>query len=106
MTGWAGSNRRQSLPPDWHITQPRILSRDGYQCQHRREDNQRLCLMRARDVDHILSHAEGGSDADSNLMSLCSYHHLKKSGGEGGRASGVSRRAKSAAAKPKHPGLL
>lgn len=105
MTGWEGSSRRSELPADWHITQPRILARDGWQCQHRREDTGRLCMLVARDVDHIVPHSQGGGDEDSNLQALCEYHHGKKSGREGGTASGISRRNKAAAAKPKHPGL-
>lgn len=105
MSGWKGSTRHAELPAGWHITQPRILARDGYQCQHVRQDTGRLCLAPARDVDHIISHADGGSDDDSNLHALCSYHHGRKSGREGGLASGVVRRARRAAAKPVHPGL-
>lgn len=106
MPGWEGSTRRADLPADWHVTQPRILRRDGYQCQHIRQDTGRLCLRRARDVDHIISHVQGGGDDDNNLQALCGYHHDQKSGREGGIASGVSRRAKRQASKPLHPGLL
>ncbi len=105
MTGWKGSSRRDALPPDWHITQPRILARDGHQCQHIREDSGRPCADPARDVDHIVPHSQGGSDDDSNLRALCPWHHNQKSGREGGLASGLSRRTKAAKAKPKHPGL-
>lgn len=106
MAGWKGSTRRSALPPDWHITQPRILARDGYQCQHIRNDTGRPCLAPARDVDHIVSNGQGGSDADSNLESLCTYHHGQKSGREGGLASGVARRKKAKATGRRHPGLL
>jgi 5-methylcytosine-specific restriction protein A len=61
-------------------TRPRILLRDGYQCQQcKREGSLRL----ATTVDHITRKAAGGDDSDSNLESLCSDHHRRKSGREG-----------------------
>jgi 5-methylcytosine-specific restriction protein A len=106
-TGWVGSGRRQTLPVNWTTEiVPRILRRDHYRCQHIREDTQRKCGRRARDVDHIVNYASGGTDDDANLEALCAWHHGKKSGREGGIASGVSRRASRDAAKPTHPGLL
>lgn len=105
MAGWKGSTRAKDLPPDWQRTQPRILARDGYQCMTRRADTGRLCLAAARQVDHITPHSAGGGDDDTNLAAICDYHHGKKSGREGGIASGVARRAKAKAALPRHPGL-
>lgn len=106
MAGWTGSTRRASLPAGWHLTQPRILARDGYQCQHYRQDIERRCLLPARDVDHIVNNAQGGSDADDNLEALCKYHHGQKSGSEGGKASAIARRARKKTEAPRHPGLL
>lgn len=106
MTGWKGSQRRAELPPDWHITQPRILRRDHHACQHVRADTGRKCGARARDVDHIVPHHLGGGDEDANLQALCPHHHSKKSGQEGGIASGKARAKKAAGSKPLHPGLL
>lgn len=105
-SGWIGSDRRDTLPPNWPATQLRILNRDFHRCQWIRYDTDKRCLAPARAVDHIVSHGEGGGDEDANLQSLCDYHHNKKSGGEGGRASGRVRAAKAAAAKPLHPGLM
>ena len=105
-TGWQGSERRSTLPADWAVTCFRILRRDHHRCQWIRVDTDRRCLAQARDVDHIISHADGGSDDDSNLQSLCEYHHRKKTGREGGIASGRSRRAKRDSEKPLHPGLI
>jgi 5-methylcytosine-specific restriction protein A len=105
-TGWVGSNLQATLPSDWGATTLRILNRDRHRCQHIREDTGRGCLKPAHEVDHISNHASGGTDDDSNLQALCSWHHGKKSGREGGTASGRSRRAKRDAVKPLHPGLL
>ena len=105
-TGWVGSNRHEQLPANWPAIVQRILARDHHRCQHVRYDTARRCLARATDVDHIINYAVGGTDEDSNLQSLCEYHHRQKSGREGGIASGASRRAKRDAAKPVHPGLL
>ncbi|WP_243063201.1 HNH endonuclease [Humibacter sp. RRB41] len=107
MAGWEGSNRRQTLPPNWAEIRSRILKRDGGRCQWVRGDTQRKCLRPATDVDHRISSADGGTDDDSNLQSLCGWHHRWKSSHEGGQASGAARRAhKQAAPKPVHPGLV
>lgn len=107
MPDWVGSDRQYTLPPDWDQIVARIKRRDGNRCQWIREDTQRRCLRRADGgVDHITPHSQGGTDDDSNLMALCGYHHRRKTGIEGGTASGAARRAKRDAAKPLHPGLL
>jgi 5-methylcytosine-specific restriction protein A len=105
-SGWVGSNRRSELPPDWPIICLRILLRDHHRCQHVREDTGRKCGRRASSVDHITPHSQGGTDDDSNLQALCDWHHGRKTGIEGGTASGVARRAKRDASKPIHPGLI
>lgn len=105
MTGWKGSRRRKTLPKDWTETRKRILTRDRFACQHVRVDTDRKCMKAARDVDHIVPHSQGGSEADTNLQALCPWHHTRKSGSEGGRASAAARAAREPAA-PRHPGLL
>jgi 5-methylcytosine-specific restriction protein A len=92
---WEGSTRHDRLPPDWPAIRVRILARDGHRCQHHRVDLGRICGERATDVDH----------SDGNLQALCPWHHRKKSGREGGLASGVARAAKRARETPAHPGL-
>lgn len=105
-TGWQGSDRRSQLPPDWPAVVLRILKRDHHRCQWVRYDTDKRCLRHATDVDHILPYSQGGTDVDANLQALCPYHHKKKSGREGGLASGISRRAARDAAVPLHPGLM
>lgn len=106
MPDWKGSDRRQTLPTNWPEITLRILRRDHHRCQHVRQDTGRKCGRQARDVDHVISYKDGGSDDDSNLQALCTWHHRQKTGREGGTASGRSRRAKRDAVKPIHPGIM
>lgn len=99
---WSTSNRKNTLPAGWDRIRPRILKRDGYRCTAIRIDTERRCNARATDVDHITPHSEGGGDEDSNLTSLCPWHHSRKSSAEGGRAASARRKA----TKRRHPGLL
>ncbi len=91
------SRRHAPLPPNWYRTRKRILRRDGYRCTHIRYDTGTRCTELATDVDHK---DPLGGEADSNLTSLCGYHHREKSSSEGGRAVHKGK------AKPKkHPGM-
>jgi 5-methylcytosine-specific restriction protein A len=42
------------------------------------------CDQAATDVDHIVSKAKGGTDAGTNLQSLCHSHHSMKTAREDG----------------------
>lgn len=106
MPNWEGSGRRHTLPADWAVRQLTTLRRDHHRCQHIREDTQRKCARRANHVDHIIPYSQGGTDEYSNLQSLCDWHHNRKSGSEGGKASAIVHKAKREAAKPMHPGLM
>jgi len=44
-----------------------------------------VCGELATDVDHIVSRRRGGTDDDSNLMSLCHTHHSRKTAKQDGR---------------------
>lgn len=39
----------------------------------------------APEVDHIVPHAEGGTDEDTNLEAICSQHHRAKTAEESKR---------------------
>lgn len=78
---WEGSTRRRRLPPDWETIRRRILRRDGWRCTA--VDDGRRCSRPASDVDHV---QHGDDHRPSNLASLCSYHHRKKSSAEGNAA--------------------
>lgn len=60
----------------WRRIRDRILLRDRYACQHCGrvgEDNE---------VDHIVNVAQGGTDDDSNLQTLCPDCHKVKTAAE------------------------
>jgi 5-methylcytosine-specific restriction protein A len=103
MPNWQGSDRRARLPEDWAERRQLVLIRDRHRCQHVREDTGKPCLVRARDVDHVI--ANDNHDL-SNLQALCGWHHDQKSGREGGIASGKARRATRDAKKKPHAGYL
>ena len=80
MPAWKGSTRRQSLPPDWEQRRQQQFALDGHRCVAMLYDDTR-CTEPAEECDHKTnrwSHEPG-----IDLQSLCSWHHLKKSGGEG-----------------------
>lgn len=60
----------------WRRTRDRILLRDQYTCQacHR--------VTHELEVDHIVNVAQGGSDDDANLQSLCVPCHKAKTAQE------------------------
>jgi 5-methylcytosine-specific restriction protein A len=99
---WDGSDRRARLPSDWAARRARVLARDAYMCRHVRTDTGRACGARATDVDHV---RHGDDHSESNLQALCDYHHRKKSGSEGGRASAEARAKRAKASAYVHPGL-
>ncbi len=78
---WDGSQRKSQLPADWQRRRHRTLRRDGYACQWRTDGVR--CGKPASDVDHIVP---GSDHSDSNLQSLCSWHHDRKSSAEGAAA--------------------
>lgn len=104
LVAWERSDRRQELPPDWPTTRRRIFHRDGYRCTWRDIYGKR-CEEPATDVDHI---KRGNDHRDSNLRSLCGWHHDKKSAAEGGQAAAAVRRQhdKKFRRTETHPGLL
>lgn len=64
---------------DWQQRRERILKRDGYQCQACKA---RGLLTAANQVDHIVPKADGGSDDDSSLQSMCKPWHDAKTAAE------------------------
>jgi 5-methylcytosine-specific restriction endonuclease McrA len=104
VSGWQNSDRRDRLPPDWFKIRARVLRRDGHTCTHR-DDYGIRCADLATDVDHI---KPGDDHSMENLRALCSWHHNKKSGAEGGAASQANRRRQNRKFRrtEDHPGLL
>ncbi|HAZ7288103.1 TPA: HNH endonuclease [Escherichia coli] len=82
--GWKqykpGQSRHQrGYGSKWDVIRARVLKRDKGLCQ--------LCLHagvvgEAKTVDHIIPKAHGGTDADSNLQSLCWPCHKAKTARE------------------------
>ena len=60
----------------------------GYAWQQRRKEFIKThptcskCSRPTTDVDHRVPKAQGGSDDDSNLQPLCSFHHKQKTAHE------------------------
>jgi hypothetical protein len=101
MTGnWAGSNRRDTLPPNWHKVRAVILRRDGHRCTWRIGQGA-TCGKPATDVDHV---KRNGGDHPDNLRSLCAKHHAQKSSAEGHRAK-AEQAARRKRPVERHPGL-
>lgn len=78
---WAGSTRRQRLPPDWERRRRAVLARDPI-CQ-----DGRAChgLALSREVDHI----ERGDNHDlENLQGICVDCHRAKTQAEAAAARG------------------
>lgn len=59
---------------DWRATRARILIRDSYRCRA----CGRVVSGHRANVDHIVPLAEGGTDEDSNLQTLCRPCHSVK----------------------------
>ena len=71
---------------DWDKTRKRILIRDCGMCQSCAKQG---IVRLACDVDHIVPKAEGGTDEECNLQSLCKSCHSEKTKQESAR--GVQR---------------
>ncbi|MFD6512435.1 HNH endonuclease [Rhodococcus sp. NPDC060176] len=90
---WATGSTRT-----WRTKRAATLHRDNYTCTIRG----RTCTDTATEVDHILGKAEGGTDAASNLRSVCKPCHqtLTSQQAQRGRATRSNKRA-----PMRHPGL-
>lgn len=88
---WSRTSRHQrGYGTHWDKTRKRILGRDKYLCQP--------CLRAsmitpASQVDHIKPKAQGGTDDEDNLQSICKSCHdlktIKESGGKPKQAIGA-----------------
>ncbi len=85
--GWAATSTKSTTDRGygwaWQQTRERILSRDkGLCCVCSKAGMVTL----ATEVDHIVNKAEGGSDDDGNLQSICAPCHKVKTAAESHRA--------------------
>lgn len=97
MAWGSKSGRTAPLPRMWKAIRANVLRRDNWQCQWVREDTGLLCLEKATDVDHI---DDPEDHRHSNLRSLCSWHHDKRTASQGGQANAAKRRVQKT-----HPGI-
>lgn len=83
----------------WAKKRKTALERDNYSCTVV-VDGLR-CFKPAKEVDHIINIAKGGTDELTNLASICSHHHKIKTQRE-------AREGRLTSIRPKenHPGII
>lgn len=88
----------RNLPKDWKKIRARILARDGHRCTWTTEGKR--CPEVATEVDHVLGR---DNHDDTNLRSLCEWHHKRRTSAQGNAAR---KRVTQAYPKEKHPGVI
>jgi len=85
-----GSESDRGYGTEWRRLRKIILKRDCYLCQVCQSGG---IVTPATEVDHIVNKADGGTDAPSNLQSICSRCHQAKTLAEASRSrqAGVRR---------------
>lgn len=87
-----GSRHERGYGSKWDRIRPRIIARDNNCCQACLADG-RVTLVGHKPytayVDHITPKAEGGTDDDDNLQTLCRACHTTKTGAEAKRGRGA-----------------
>ncbi|WP_369913891.1 HNH endonuclease [Xanthomonas sp. NCPPB 3005] len=66
----------------WRRKREAVLKRDQYLCQPCQRAGR---ITEATEVDHMLNLAEGGTDDDTNLQSICTDCHQAKTQAEAQR---------------------
>ena len=88
-SGWARSSTKSTTERGygyaWQKKRERILARDCGLCQPCRRQGR---VTPANDVDHIVQKADGGTDDDENLQSICHDCHKAKTIAERRRGGG------------------
>jgi 5-methylcytosine-specific restriction protein A len=99
---WNTSKRRKTETQEFKLNRGLAIERDNGRCQALMRDGTQ-CKDAGTQCDHIISLANGGTDALDNLQMLCSWHHNKKTSQEGRDA-----RKTVSMYRPKeaHPGLI
>lgn len=87
---WVGKGSRhdRGYGAQWDKLRKQVLKRDNYLCQECLREGRLTPLgVRPRDhaVDHIEAKAKGGTDAMTNLQSLCAPCHDRKTARDEGR---------------------
>jgi 5-methylcytosine-specific restriction protein A len=68
---WEGTGRGGR---PWRRKREAVMRRDSYLCQHCRDKGR---MTTATEVHHIVGLAEGGTDDEGNLISLCNPCHIE-----------------------------
>ena len=105
--GWAGSTRKDSLPPNWESELvPAVKARSGGRCEWKvdpKAGNYRRCPNPANGgVDHFKGRDYHQLDG---LRDSCSMHHNGKSSAEGNAAKAAIR-TKGRRPPERHPGMI
>lgn len=103
---WEGSTRKATLPVDWPKLRQDVFDRDGHRCTYMRSDGRRCSTRDRLECDHV---GDRLNHDPSNLTTLCSWHHLRKSSSQGGQAAAAAKAERPSLARRKperHPGLL
>lgn len=80
-----GSRQSRGYGREWVIKRAEILRRDHGICQPCLRDGH---VHQGTHVDHVVPKAEGGSDDDANLQTICAARHRAKTAGEAARGRG------------------
>ena len=80
-----GTRQERGYGAEWEKTRKRILSRDKGLCQVCMTEGK---LRPAKQVDHKVPKAEGGTDEDGNLQAICVPCHQAKTAAEARRGRG------------------
>lgn len=70
-----GSRHERGYGSGWDRTRARVLRRDAGICQPCLADG---LVHRGTEVDHIVPKAQGGTDDDANLQTICARRHRAK----------------------------
>lgn len=80
---WPTTSRHErGYGTDWDKRRARILNRDKRLCLECKRQGR---VNTGNHVDHIKPKAQGGTDADENLQTLCRPHHDEKTARDAGR---------------------
>ncbi len=78
-----GSRHERGYGTAWDKLRARILKRDAGICQPCMAEGS---VRQGTHVDHVVPKAEGGSDDESNLQTICAERHRLKTAAEAARA--------------------
>lgn len=83
-SGWRpdadrGNRHQRGYGKEWEQKRGEILERDNHLCIPCKQDGR---VTPANQVDHIIQKADGGTDHDGNLQSICLACHRAKTARE------------------------